>query len=76
MNDVPVFASMTTVGENLRIIEQNGILFLAIDLGVGIGLSASGKMLGVASTGGFTTLPVKGADGKAIKLNLYTGVKA
>ena len=57
------------VGENVKCLRQDGKLFLLIDEGQEIGPSSSGKMMGVASTGGFTTIP------GGLKLNLYLGKK-
>ena len=57
------------VGENVRFLRQDGKLILVIDEGVEIGPSSSGKMMGVASTAGFTAIP------GGLKLNLYLGKK-
>ncbi len=58
------------VGENVKCLKQDGKLILIIDEGQEIGLSSSGKMMGIASTGGFTAVP------GGLKLNLYLGKKA
>lgn len=57
-------------GENVNFIRQDGKLILIIDEGQEIGPSSSGKMMGVASTGGFTAVP------GGMKLNLYLGKKS
>ena len=56
-------------GENLKAIQLGDTLVLLINTSKAIGPSASGKMLGIASTGGFVLLQ----DG--MKLNLYLGKK-
>lgn len=57
------------VGENVRMLRQDGRIILIIDEAAEIGPSSSGKMMGVASTGGFTAIP------GGCKLNLYLGKK-
>jgi hypothetical protein len=55
------------VGQNLSYLRVGDTLVLLVDTTKAIGPSASGKMLGVASTNGFTVVE----DG--LKLNLYLG---
>jgi hypothetical protein len=61
---------MTEVGNNVQVQEIEGKLHIIIDPKANLGPSASGKMIGVASTGGFTVIP------GGMKLNLYLGRKA
>ena len=63
------FDKAERVGENVKCLRQDGKLILVIDEGVEIGPSSSGKMMGIASTGGFAAIP----GGR--KLNLYLGKK-
>lgn len=66
------------IGQNVTAKQTGNTLVLEIDLEQTIGLSSSGKMMGIASTGGFVPVPVFNLDllrGKAIKLNLYLGEK-
>ncbi len=58
------------VGENVKCLRQDGKIILVIDENGDIGPSSSGKMVGIASTGGFTTIP------GGLKLNLYLGKKS
>ncbi len=58
------------VGENIQAVLQDGFLYLVIDTSKTIGLSTSGKMMGIASTGRFQTLP------GGFKANMYIGKKA
>jgi hypothetical protein len=58
------------VGENLLATIQDGKLILVIDTTQEIGLSSTGKMMGIASTGGFTALP------GGLKGNVYVGKRA
>lgn len=58
------------VGENIHAVKVDGLLILVIDPSREIGLSKSGKMMGVASSGGFTKVL---GD---LSLNLYVGKKA
>lgn len=69
-NDFP-----TVVGQNIRAKQEDNLLVLVIDLEETIGPSSSGKMMGIASTGGFTPLFAQSSRGKTIKLNLYLGEK-
>jgi hypothetical protein len=57
------------VGNNVKALEVGGRLVLVIDTRQEIGLSSSGKMMGIASTGGFTLLP------QGLKGNIYIGKK-
>ena len=58
------------VGENIKFwLENDGVLTLVIDTKKEIGLSKSGKMMGIASTEGFTHLV------NDLKLNLWLGKK-
>lgn len=58
------------VGENVLAVKQDdGKLILIIDAKETIGLSSTGKMMGIASTGGFQSIP------GGLKLNLYVGKK-
>jgi len=56
------------IGENVSYLKQEGKIFLVIDENVDIGPSSSGKMTGIASTGGFTKF-------SGLSLNLYLGKK-
>lgn len=62
--------TMQEVGENIHAARQGDLLILVIDTTQEIGLSQSGKMMGLASTGGFAPLP------GGLKGNLYVGKKA
>jgi hypothetical protein len=64
--------NLTSVGDNIKVAKVEGKLVVVIDLGEEIGLSSTGKMMGIASSGGFTQIPV---DGFKIKMNLYLGKK-
>ena len=57
----------TAIGDNVQYEEKDGKIILTIDPKVDLGLSSTGKMRGVANTGGFTKLP------NGMKLNLYLG---
>ncbi len=61
--------TMQEVGENIKATKQGNLLVLVIDTSVEIGESSSGKMMGNASTGGFTALPGN------LKGNIYVGRK-
>lgn len=63
------------IAPNLEMEQDGEKLILKIDLSKTIGLSSTGKMMGIASTGGFITLPVETSRGKTVKLNLYLGEK-
>ena len=58
------------VGDNLQAGIQDNHLIIVAELSKEIGKSSSGKMMGVASTGGFSTLPGN------LKGNIYIGRKA
>jgi hypothetical protein len=58
------------IGQNIVAVETDGKLVLVIDTSVDLGASSTGKMNGIASTGGFVQLP------GGMKLNLYLGRKA
>jgi len=55
------------VGNNVKLIKQDDMLILVIDEFKEVGASSTGKMMGVASTGGFVKLP------NGMKMNLYLG---
>jgi hypothetical protein len=61
--------SKTHSGFELKIGEVNGLIVIIIDPTVEIGESSTGKMMGVASTGGFTKLS------GALSGNIYIGKK-
>lgn len=61
---------MQQVGENLFAAEVEGKLVLVLDTQYEGGLSSTGKMRTVASTGGFVQFP------GGLKGNLYIGRKA
>jgi hypothetical protein len=61
----------TKIGNNLReVMQADGTLILIIDTTKTFGPSESGKMMGIASTGGFVSVEENG-----LKLNLYLGSK-
>jgi hypothetical protein len=64
-------SNLSVLSQNLSATVQDGKLILVIDLSKTIGLSSSGKMIGIASTGGFQAVP-----GTPAKINLYVGKKA
>jgi hypothetical protein len=64
------------IAPNLTLKQEGTEITLTIDLAQTVGLSSSGKMMGIASTGGFTQLQVENPRGKAVKLNLFMGEKA
>jgi len=57
-------------GENLLAVQVGDLLVLVTDTTKDIGPSSSGKMAGIASTGGFQALP------GGLKGNVYVGRKA
>jgi hypothetical protein len=57
------------VGDNLQATVQDGKLILVIDTSMDLGPSSSGKMIGIASTGGFQAFP------SGLKGNVYIGKK-
>lgn len=59
-----------TIGENVQAGICEDQLILVVDPKMETGLSSSGKMMGVASTNGFTSLP------NNLKGNIYIGRKA
>lgn len=63
------------VAENVVVAQQGNKLIVTVDLEKTIGLSSTGKMMGIASTGGFVSLPVSTSRKKSIKMNLYIGEK-
>ena len=60
---------MQEVGQNLKATVVADQLVIVVPLNGNIGPSSTGKMLGVASTGGFAPLP------GGLKGNLYIGKK-
>lgn len=58
----------TKVGSNLSYLQVGDTLVLLVDTTKTIGPSASGKMLGIASTEGFRVV-------ENMKLNMYLGKK-
>ena len=74
MNNLPETITIETknarmVGENIHVAEEGNYLILIVDLTKQIGLSSTGKMMGVASTAGFAFLSDK------LKGNVYIGKK-
>jgi hypothetical protein len=62
------------VADNVEIMQAMNKLFIVVDLEKTVGLSSSGKMMGIASTGGFLSLVgVTSTRGKRIKMNMYIG---
>ena len=59
--------SFREFGDNIRADLVGGKLIIVIDTEQEIGLSSTGKMMGVASTGGFIKLP------GGLKGNIYIG---
>ena len=57
------------IGENIAAIVQDDQLILVVDTKQEIGLSSSGKMMGIASTEGFTKMPGN------LKGNVWIGKK-
>lgn len=62
--------NLSEIGENIEGVVKDGKLVMVIDLTEEIGESQSGKMMGIASTGGFVGIP-----GSKAKMNLYIGKK-
>jgi hypothetical protein len=60
---------MREVGDNVLATVQDGKLILVMDTSVDLGPSSSGKMTGIASTGGFQGFP------GGLKGNVYIGKK-
>jgi hypothetical protein len=61
--------TMPNAGENIIADVKDNHLIVVVDLSKEIGLSSTGKMMGVASTGGFVQLP------GGVKGNIYIGKK-
>lgn len=66
--------NLTEVAENLKVKQEGDLLIIVIDLSVTPKPSESGKMSSLASTGGFTPLPIKTPAGKFVKASLYVGI--
>jgi hypothetical protein len=62
--------TMREIGQNILASEQDGMLILVIDTSKEMGLSSTGKMMGIASTSGFIPMP------GGLKGNLWLGKKA
>lgn len=62
--------SMTEVGENILTTKQGNLLIMVVDTTQEIGLSSTGKMMGIGSSGGFTGFP------GGLKGNVFIGKKA
>jgi hypothetical protein len=62
-------SKLMMVGDGLKVADQDGKLILVVDKSNDIGPSSSGKMTGIASTGGFATIP------GGLKVNVYIGKK-
>jgi len=62
-------AEATKIGQNLRYLQLGDTLVLLVDTSKTVGESKSGKMMGIASTGGFVYV-----EGD-MKLNMYLGKK-
>jgi hypothetical protein len=60
---------MERIGENIKATQQDSKLILVIDLSINLGPSSTGKMNGVASTGGFSSMP------GGLRGNIYIGKK-
>lgn len=58
------------IGNNVKATLHDELLILIIDPAQTIGLSSTGKMMGIASTNGFVMMP------GGLKGNLYIGKKA
>jgi len=63
-------ADLQQVGQNVSAGMVNGVLVLVVDPKANLGPSSTGKMIGVANTGGFTLLPA------GLRGNIYIGRKA
>ena len=63
-------ATMQEVGDNVRAAKVGSALVIVIDTTQEIGLSSTGKMMGLGSTGGFQALP------GGLKGNIYVGRKS
>ncbi len=62
--------TMQEVGDNVRAAKVGSALVIVIDTTQEIGLSSTGKMMGLGSTGGFQALP------GGLKGNIYVGRKS
>ncbi len=62
--------TMQEVGDNVRATKVGSALVIVIDTTQEIGLSSTGKMMGLGSTGGFQALP------GGLKGNIYVGRKS
>ena len=60
---------MREVGDNLIATVQGNTMILVLDLTKDLGPSSSGKMRGIANTGGFAAFP------NGLKGNVYIGKK-
>lgn len=69
MDETIKLQDLQPAGDNVRAGMVGSLLVIVIDTAEEIGPSSSGKMMGIASTGGFTTLP------GGLKGNLYVGKK-
>ena len=70
MSTITIDESNTSeVGENVKAAVVDGRLVLVIDPKVSLGPSSSGKMIGVANTGGFAPFPL------GLRGNIYFGRK-
>lgn len=58
-----------SIGDNIHVVEVDGMLVLIVNPAETIGESNSGKMMGIASTGGFTKIP----GDLHLKINMYIG---
>lgn len=59
------------LGDNISVTQVEDKLIIVVDLKEEIGLSSTGKMMGIASSGGFTLVPLTYPE--KIKMNLYVG---
>jgi hypothetical protein len=57
------------VGENIAVAKVDNKLVIVVDLTSEVGMSSTGKMMGIASTGGFAFFPGN------LKGNIYIGRK-
>lgn len=60
-------------GNNIKFMQEGDKLIIFVNLEETIGLSTSGKMMGIASSEGFTQLAVTTSRGKRVKMNMYIG---
>lgn len=68
---------LIVVGQNVNAVQKGSTLILVIDLDKTIGLSKSGKMMGIGSTGGFAPVAhvAKSPRDKAVSINVWVGEK-